>query len=117
MDEGNDEGKGTDDEEDEYDIKFPQEYHSPSKPTKLVEEVISHDGKIQRIYSNGKKEVIFTNGVKREVWNDGYSIVYFNNNDIKQTFSDGKIVYYFSDAKTTQTTFPNGLQVFKFSNS
>jgi len=42
--------------------------------------------------------------------------VYFNNNDIKQTYPDQKIVYYFAEAKTTQTTFPDGLQVFKFSN-
>ena len=47
----------------------------------------------------------------------GYTIVYFNNNDIKQTYPDQKIVYYFAEAKTTQTTYPDGLQVFKFSNS
>ncbi len=55
---------------------------------KLVEQVIGNDGKIQRVYENGKKEVIFNNGVKREVFPDGYTIVYFNNNDIKQTYSD-----------------------------
>jgi centromere protein J len=99
-------------------LKFPSSYHGQSQQKiKLAEEVIGHDGKIQRIYENGKKEVVFTNGVKREVWPDGYSIVYFNNNDIKQTYPDGKIAYYFSEAKTTQTTFPNGLQVFKFANS
>jgi centromere protein J len=26
-------------------------------------------------------------------------------------------VYYFAEAKTTQTTFPDGLQVFKFANN
>ena len=49
----------------------------------MVEEVVGHDGKVQKVYANGKKEVLFTNGVKREVWPDGYSIVFFNNSDIK----------------------------------
>lgn len=44
-------------------------------------------------------------------------IVYFANEDIKQTFPDGKVVYYFADARTTQTTFADGLQVFKFANA
>ena len=66
------------------------------------------------MYENGKKDVIFNNGVKREVFPDGYTIVYFNNNDIKQTYPDQKVVYYFAEAKTTQSTFPDGLQVFKF---
>lgn len=43
-------------------------------------------------------------------------IVYFANEDVKQTFPDGKVVYYFADARTTQTTFMDGLQVFKFAN-
>lgn len=98
-------------------MKFPLEYHNQnSQNLKVVEQSIGHDGKIQRIYENGKKEVIFSNGVKREVFPDGYTIVYFNNNDIKQTYSDQKVVYYFAEAKTTQSTFPDNLQVFKFSN-
>ena len=54
--------------------------------------------------------------MRRETFPDGYTIVYFNNSDIKQTFPDQKIVYYFAEAKTTQTTYADGLQVFKFSN-
>jgi centromere protein J len=70
-------------------MKFPKEYHSKTpQNTKVVEQVIGNDGKIQRVYENGKKEVIFNNGVKREVFPDGYTIVYFNNNDIKQTYAD-----------------------------
>jgi centromere protein J len=70
-------------------MKFPQEYHNKSPSNlKVIEQVIGHDGKIQRLYENGKKEVIFNNGVKREVFPDGYTIVYFNNNDIKQTYPD-----------------------------
>ena len=58
----------------EYELVFPEQYHSDetSKASKLMEEYVSQEGKIQRIYDNGKKEVIFPNGVKREVWPDGY---------------------------------------------
>jgi centromere protein J len=52
---------------------------------------------------------VFANGVKREVWPDGYQIVWFANKDIKQTFSEGKTVYFFAEARTTQTTYPDGL--------
>lgn len=91
-----------DSDEDEFDLRFPNEYHGKNvKPSKIIEELKSHDGKIQRFYDNGKKEVVFSNGVKREVWPTGYSIVYFTNNDIKQTFPDQKVVYYFAEAKTT----------------
>ena len=58
---------------------------------------------------SGKKEVIFSNGVRRETFPDGYTIVFFNNHDIKQTYPDQKIVYYFAEAKTTQTTYADGL--------
>ena len=58
----------------EYDLVFPEQYHSDeaAKNQKLVEEFVSPEGKIQRIFDSGKKEVIFPNGVKREVWPDGY---------------------------------------------
>jgi centromere protein J len=67
-------------EEDDYSLKFPKEYHAKSAAnSKVVEQIVGHDGKIQRMYQSGKKEVIFNNGVKRESFPDGYTIVYFNN--------------------------------------
>jgi len=98
-------------DEDDYEMVFPDKYHSEEmlQTLQIVQETKSSDGKLQRIYSNGKKEVIFANGVKREVWPDSYQIVWFANKDIKQTFNDGKTVYYFAEAKTTQTTFADGL--------
>ena len=86
-------------EEEDYSLKYPKEYHNKSAANqKVTEQYVGQDGKIQRIYQNGKKEVIFNNGVKRESFPDGYTIVYFNNEDIKQTFPNGKIVYYFAEA-------------------
>ena len=98
-------------------MKFLDKYHSKDgENTDSADRIVGNDGKVQRTYPNGKKEVIFSNGVRRETFPDGYTIVYFNNNDIKQTYPDQKIVYYFAEAKTTQTTYQDGLQVFKFSN-
>ena len=59
--------------------------------------------------------------MRRELWDDGYSLVYFTNGDIKQTFPPThrrgqRLVYFYADARTTQTTYPNGLQVYKFAN-
>lgn len=94
--------------------KFSLEDHE--KSSKVKSEIQTDDGKIQKLYEDGRKEIIFNNGVRREIYPDGYTVVYFSNNDIKQSFPDGKVVYYFASAKTTQTTFTDGLQVFKFSN-
>jgi len=97
----------------EYDLVFPEQYHSDANVT-IISNKVSSDGKVAKVFSNGKTELKFANGVRRESFPDGYTIVYFTNNDIKQTHVNGKVVYYFAKAKTTQTTFPDGLQVFKF---
>lgn len=59
-------------------------YHNQNYENITIKnEIKNSDGKIQRIYLNGKKEVIFSNGVRRETFTDGYIIVYFSNEDIK----------------------------------
>jgi len=41
--------------------------------------------------------------------------VRFTNGDMKKTFPEnGIVVYYYSERKTTQTTYPSGLEVFEF---
>ena len=73
-----------DNEEEDYEMKFPHHYHNKESPnTQVQDQIVGNDGKVQRTYMNGKKEVIFSNGVRRETFPDGYTIVYFNNNDIK----------------------------------
>lgn len=99
-----------------YDIAFPPKYHGTSN-AKMVSSKTSQEGKVTKVYSNGKTEMLFPNGVRRESFADGYTIVYFNNKDIKQTYPDGRVVYYFAEARTTQSTFADGLQVFKFPNN
>ena len=68
----------------EYDLKLPDMYHCDDhQNTTVKSEVKNPDGKIQRIYLNGKKEVVFSNRVRRETFPDGYTIVHFTNGDIK----------------------------------
>jgi hypothetical protein len=100
-----------------YDIHYPPKYHGETpENTTVKNEIKGTDGKVQRIYNNSKKEVVFSNKVRRETFPDGYTIVYFTNGDVKQSYPDLKVVYFFFEAKTTQTTFPNGMQIFKFAN-
>ena len=83
---------------------------------KIQSQTMAPDGKIQRIYSDGKKEIVFPNGVRKEVMPDGATVVYFANKDVKSTYPDGKVIYHFAEAKTTQTTYADKLQVFQFAN-
>jgi centromere protein J len=96
---------------------FKRYAKSSNQHSKLIEQNVSQDGKIQRTYANGKKEVQFHNGVKRESFPDGYTIVNFTNNDIKQTLPDGTVIYYFAEAQTCQTTLPTGQHIYKFATN
>eukprot|EP00590_Aulacoseira_subarctica_P003399 CAMPEP_0172431154 /NCGR_PEP_ID=MMETSP1064-20121228/57390_1 /TAXON_ID=202472 /ORGANISM="Aulacoseira subarctica , Strain CCAP 1002/5" /LENGTH=134 /DNA_ID=CAMNT_0013177665 /DNA_START=97 /DNA_END=501 /DNA_ORIENTATION=- len=40
----------------------------------------------------------------------------FANGDIENVLSDGTVTYYYDEIATTQTTYPDGLQVFEFPN-
>ena len=55
---------------------------------KVISKRVEQDGRIQKVYENGKREILLSNGVKREVFVDGYVIAQFSNNDIKQTLPD-----------------------------
>ena len=93
---------------------IPDKYKN-TENNKLIK-TIHPEGKTINIYNN-KKEIFFKSGVKKEIFIDGYQLVHFPNGDIKQNFGDGKIVYYFNDSKTIQTTYKDGLNVFKFNNN
>ena len=84
--------------------------------TKVISEEKLQDGKTVKIYSNKAKEIIFPSGVKKQIFPDGYQIIFFNNKDIKQIYPDNKIVYSFYEAKTIETSFPNGVHIYKLQN-
>jgi centromere protein J len=83
-----DDQSGVTEAEDQYELKFEPPYHTQEE-SKVVQEITSQDGKVHKLYQDGRKEVIFHNGVRREQWPDGYSVVFFTNGDIKQTFPPG----------------------------
>eukprot|EP01006_Ploeotia_vitrea_P049822 TRINITY_DN67381_c10_g1_i1.p1 TRINITY_DN67381_c10_g1~~TRINITY_DN67381_c10_g1_i1.p1 ORF type:complete len:498 (+),score=116.11 TRINITY_DN67381_c10_g1_i1:127-1494(+) len=84
------------------------------------DEMIHHrsfpDGKIERLYSSGKREILYTNGTVKKYLRSGHVVLHFSNGDVKKTFPSSKIIYYYALAQTTHITYPNGLQVFEFIN-
>ena len=100
---------------DEYSMVFPPQYIL-TPFTKVISEEKLQDGKTVKIYSNKAKEIIFPSGVKKQIFPDGYQIIFFNNKDIKQIYPDNKIVYSFYEAKTIETSFPNGVHIYKLQN-
>ena len=104
-----------DENEIEYDFVIPKKYKMNNGE---IIKTIDSDGKIINIYNNNKKEIIFKSGVRKEIFMDGYQLVHFPNGDMKQKFfgKDEKVIYYYNETNTVQTTFKNGLNIFKFSN-
>ena len=99
----------------EYDFVIPKKYKANNGE---IINTIDSDGKIINIYNNNKKEIIFKSGVRKEIFMDGYQLVHFPNGDMKQKFfgKDEKVIYYYNETNTVQTTFKNGLNIFKFNN-
>ncbi|KAI1897506.1 hypothetical protein AGOR_G00083980 [Albula goreensis] len=84
----------------------------------VKEETHYPDGKVEQVLTSGRRSVVFRNGTKKDITADGKSVtVMFFNGDIKQTLANGKEVYYYSDAKTTHTSYPDGLEVLQFPNN
>ncbi|KAI0208786.1 Centromere protein J [Lamellibrachia satsuma] len=82
---------------------------------KTYEEVVHDDGKVERIYSNNAREILFANGTRKQISADGRSVVvWFFNGDIKQMMPDHHVVYYYADAKTTHTSYSDGLEILHF---
>ncbi|XP_058403757.1 centromere protein J isoform X1 [Diceros bicornis minor] len=79
---------------------------------------ISHpDGKIEKVYKNGCHVILFPNGTRKEVSADGKTVtVAFFNGDVKQVMPDERVIYYYAAARTTHTTYPEGLEVLHFSS-
>ncbi|XP_070572073.1 centromere protein J-like isoform X2 [Ptychodera flava] len=81
------------------------------------DEIVHPDGKVECIYASGRRVITFTNGTRKEISQDGQTIVVsFFNGDIKQILPDQRVIYYYDEAKTTHTTYPDGLEVLQFPN-
>ncbi|XP_008822575.1 centromere protein J isoform X2 [Nannospalax galili] len=94
------------------------EYKNKEEKEEEIQGEISHpDGKVEKVYTNGYRVILFPNGTRKEVSADGKSItVTFFNGDVKQVMPDESVVYYYAAAQTTHTTYPEGLEVLRFSS-
>ncbi|KAJ7416252.1 centromere protein J [Pitangus sulphuratus] len=102
----------------------PNEAHVslPSGPAYVDSEEIERetaypDGKVEQVLKNGCHLVFFPNGTWKKVGSDGKTVtITFFNGDVKQVMPDQTVIYYYADAKTTHTTYSDGLEVLQFSN-
>ena len=97
----------------EYDFILPEKYSDKNYNLIKKEKI---DDKEVCLYTQNKKEIIFKSGLKKEIFNDGFQLIYFCNGDIKQCYKDGKSIYLYKETNTVQTSYPNGINIFKFSN-
>ncbi|XP_010011166.1 PREDICTED: centromere protein J [Nestor notabilis] len=102
----------------------PNEAHVslPSGPEytdteEIQRETAYPDGKVEKLLKNGCHLIYFPNGTWKKVGSDGKTItITFFNGDVKQVLPDQTVIYYYADAKTTHTTYSDGLEVLQFSN-
>ncbi|XP_038646720.1 centromere protein J-like [Scyliorhinus canicula] len=97
----------------------PSTYYK-SKVTRddVREEIQYPDGKLEQFLMNGSRIITFRNGTRKEVSADGQSVtITFFNGDMKTFMPDQKVIYYYADAKTTHTTYPNGMEMLQFPNN
>ncbi|XP_014117697.1 PREDICTED: centromere protein J isoform X2 [Pseudopodoces humilis] len=94
----------------------------PSAPAftgseEIQRETAYPDGKVEKVLKNGCHLIFFPNGTQKKVGSDGQTVtITFFNGDVKQIMPDQTVIYYYADAKTTHTTYSDGLEVLQFSN-
>ncbi|GCC30295.1 hypothetical protein chiPu_0008743 [Chiloscyllium punctatum] len=73
---------------------------------------------LEQFMTNGSRIITFRNGTRKEVSADGQCVtITFFNGDVKTFMPDQKVIYYYADAKTTHTTYPNGMEMLQFPNN
>ncbi|XP_062423234.1 centromere protein J isoform X2 [Rhea pennata] len=83
----------------------------------IQKEIAYPDGKVEKVLKNGCHLIFFPNGTWKKVSSDGKTVtITFFNGDVKQVMPDETVIYYYADAKTTHTTYSDGLEVLQFSN-
>jgi hypothetical protein len=77
----------------------------------------NRDNRIETIGADGRRIIKYSNGTIKEYLLDGSVRVLFTNGDIKTTESNSnKLMYYYAESDTTHTSYPNGTEVYEFSN-
>ena len=79
----------------------------------LEREIPHEDGRVERVFADGRRVVFFANGTIKEI--DGHeTTIFFTNGDIKRTHQNGIIEYYYFDVETWHTTHPTGVELYHF---
>ena len=79
----------------------------------LEREIPHEDGRVERVFADGRRIVFFANGTIKEI--DGHeTTIFFTNGDIKRTHQNGIIEYYYFDVETWHTTHPTGVELYHF---
>uniref|UniRef100_A0A8C4NKU5 Centromere protein J C-terminal domain-containing protein n=1 Tax=Eptatretus burgeri TaxID=7764 RepID=A0A8C4NKU5_EPTBU len=72
---------------------------------------------LELVMQSGRHVITFPNGTRKEISADAkLLLITFFNGDVKQVFPDQRVVYYYAEAQTTQTTYPDGLEILQFPN-
>lgn len=56
-----------------------------------MQELNYPDGKVERVFPDGRRSVLFANGTRKQHFPDGHTTIRFTNNDIKRFFHCGKL--------------------------
>lgn len=74
-------------------------------------------GRTEEDLPDGGKVIRYKNGTEKRVDKAGNSVVNFLNGDTKTVnVVTGSVVYFYAEAKTTHTTYGDGLEVYEFPN-
>ena len=99
----------------ELDFEFPEKYfNEKDENNKKIKHQFELDGKIIKIYNNGKKEILFPNETKKEIFPDGYTLVTYFNGDIKEIIPNYKEIYYYKKDEVNQIIFEDGCKYIKY---
>ena len=74
------------------------------------------DGRIDTVYSDGRRTASFPSGLKKTVYPSGAALVEFANGDVKETSDSGVVVYRYAATGAVQTSQPGGLEIIEFAN-
>ncbi|NXY17956.1 CENPJ protein, partial [Atrichornis clamosus] len=85
---------------------------------KVQEKIEYHDGKVEEVFTDGRRILTFRDGTKKEISADKrMTTISFSNGDVKKVMPDQRVIYYYAVAQTTHTAYPDGLEVLQFPNN
>jgi T-complex protein 10 C-terminus len=71
------------------------------------------DGKVERVFADGRREVCFANGTAKHIFPSGLVAVQFANGDMKKNMPSGDVEYFYKEVETWHITLKSGIEVCK----